>query len=289
VARRFHIARARLGTHTRDFIGVLAAAAEDFTANGYDRAERLTFWQQQLRAAAERSTIPEQIMEGMLRASLRSIYDKMIEHGGILRLHPGIGEFTLRKVKPQLHAELERRVHASAQLIKLNREEMIEKTMRRFSGWATSIPAGGAAEPRKSKNDIKRGIAGLKFNERRVIIDQGHKLTSAISQTIAEGGGALGGYWYSHWRQPGYNYREDHKERDEVFYVQPDNWALNDGLMKYGGHIGIDDQTLPGEEVFCRCFYRYVYNLTDLPDECLTKKGRTKLEEARAYMAREEA
>lgn len=287
-----------LREHTRDFIGVLTAAVEDFTENGYDSVERLSYWQGRLRDAASRAAMPEEVMEAMLRTSLRSIYEKMIERGGILRLHPGLGEFTLNKLKPDLHRELDRRIRASADLIKIEKKKMEEATLQRFSGWATSIPPGGAAEPekRKSKNDIKRGIAGLGFQERRVIIDQGHKLTSNISHIIAEGGGALGGYWFSHWRsgvpegdpRKGYHYRLEHKERDGVFYVQPDNWALDQGLMKYGGHLGMDDQTMPGEEVYCRCLYRYSYNLADIPDECLTAKGRAKLEEARAFLERVE-
>jgi hypothetical protein len=271
------------------FMDVLTAAVKDFVDNGFDNVARLEYWQRRIRQAAEQSMTPPNVMQTLLRAALRAIYGKLVDEGRVLGYHPGVGQFTLQKIRPELHATLDRHIHASADLIKLNRDEMIEKTLRRFSGWATSIPPGGTdvRDRRKATSDIKRGIAGLKFEERRVLIDQGHKLTSAISNTIAEGGGALGGYWFSHWRQPGYNYREDHKERDGIFYVLRGNWALEQGLMKLGGHDYTDSQTMPGEEVFCRCLYRYVYNLRDLPDECMTAKGTRKLAEVRAYIAGE--
>jgi hypothetical protein len=269
------------------FMQVLSEAVKDFVEYGFDNINRLQYWQGRLRQAAEQSMTPSNVMRDLLRAALRSVYNKLVEQGRVVSYHPGIGQFTLQMMRPELHNVLDRHIHASADLIKLNRDEMIEKTLRRFSGWASSIPPGGTAkaDKRKATTDIKRGIAGLKFQERRVLIDQGHKLTSAISNTIATGGGALGGYWFSHWRQPGYDYREDHKERDGIFYVIRDNWAMQQGLMKLGGHDYTDSQTMPAEEPFCRCLYRYVYNLRDLPDECITAKGEKKLQEVRDYIA----
>jgi hypothetical protein len=278
-----------MASASAEFMEVLTEAIADFTEHGFDNIERLVMWQEKLRDAALRSTTPPKVMVDLLRAALRKVYEKLVEQGRVVKMHPGIGQFTLSKLKPELHAVLDRHIHASADLIKLNRETRIEQTLQRFSGWASSIPAGGTdqADKRKTVKEIKRGIAGLQFEERRVLIDQGHKLNAAISRTIAEGGGALGGYWFSHWRQPGYDYREDHKERDGVFYVQRDNWAMEQGLMKLGGHEYTDEITQPGEEVYCRCLYRYAYSLRDIPEECMTALGTKKLAEVRAYIAGE--
>jgi hypothetical protein len=268
---------------------VLSEAIADFTEHGFDNIERLVMWQEKLRDAALHSTTAPEVMVDLLRAALRKVFEKLVEQGRVVKMHPGVDRFVLSKLKPELHAVLDRHIHASADLIKLNREEMIDKTLKRFSGWASSIPAGGTdtRDKRGAASEIKRGIAGLKFQERRVLIDQGHKLNAAISRTIAEGGGALGGYWFSHWRQPGYDYREDHKERDGVFYVQRDNWAMEQGLMKLAGHEYTDEITQPGEEVYCRCLYRYAYSLRDIPEECMTALGIKKLAEVRAYIAGE--
>jgi len=47
--------------------------------------------------------------------------------------------------------------------------------------------------------------------------------------------------------------------------------------MKAGDAGYTDEITTPGEEVFCRCFYRWIYNLRDLPKDMLTIKGKEQL------------
>ena len=36
----------------------------------------------------------------------------------------------------------------------------------------------------------------------------------------------------------------------------------------------LDEITQPGEEVFCRCYVTYLYNLRSIPEDMLTQKGR---------------
>src|SRR5207247_2394734 len=103
------------------------------------------------------------------------------------------------QIKPALHAELERRIMASADLIKLNRKAAIEKTVQRFSGWATSVPPGGtrATDKKKEKDSIKKSLKSLPFEERRVIIDQSHKFVANLNEIVAKDGGAIAGRWHS--------------------------------------------------------------------------------------------
>jgi hypothetical protein len=264
-----------------EFLKVLTAAINDFAKHGYDNPDRVDEWMEKLREVLERAMMDPEELEEKITESLKAIFQRQVEDEGILRRHPGVEKFTLENIKPELREELERRIKASAALIKLNRDEAIEKTLRRFAGWSTSVPAGGTAEPKKrdTKMEIKRGIAGLGFIERRVIIDQGHKLTSAINAIVAEGADAIAGEWHSHWRQPNYDYREDHKERDEVVYLMRNSWAQQEGLVKAGPAGYVDDITQPGEEINCRCFYEYIYNLRDLPESMLTAKGKRALAE----------
>jgi hypothetical protein len=271
------------------FMEVLTAAIAEMVEFGFDSAERVTYWAERLRVAMEREHLAPRISEAMLTAALRKVYKRLITDRGVIRMQPEMARFTLERVAPQLRAELDRRIMAAANLIKLNREEMIGKTLRRFSGWATSIPAGGSdlVERRAVKADIKRGIAGLKFQERRVLIDQGHKLTSALSDIAATEGGAIAAIWHSHWRQPNYNYRPEHKEHDVLkggIFVVRGNWALERGLMKLAGRQYTDEIERPGELVYCRCFYEYLFNLRDLPEEMITAKGRAELARARAQL-----
>jgi len=266
-----------------DYFSVLTDAVKAMSESGFVSAEQVLYWQRKLREAAERSFRSAAQMEQDLRDALAGTYKRMVEQGGALKFHKGVGRFTLDRLRPSLKAALDRRIMASADLIKLNRQQAIEKTLQRFSGWATSIPAGGATDIDKveTKQQIRKSLAQLPYEERRLHIDQASKLTANINETIAEGGNALGVIWHSAWRQAGYNYRPDHKARDQHFFAYKDNWAIKRGLMKKGPNDYYDDITHVGEEIFCRCKATYVYNLRDVPDECMTEKGRAELAEAR--------
>lgn len=263
-----------------NFYETLTAAINDFIEHGFDSQERLDRWMLALEQAAKATLTPEYLMREHLEAAFRGVYQKLVKNREILTRHPGVSRFTIERLAPKLRAELDRRILSSAQLIKLNRAEAIQKTLQRFSGWSTSIPAGGSkvTDRVEEKTKVRKSLSQLPFVERRVLIDQGHKLASAINEIVAVDGGALAARWFSHYRQKGYDYREDHKERDGHVYVVRGNWALEKGLMKAGPDGYTDEITRPAEEPFCRCSYRYIYALRGLPDDMLTKKGREALQ-----------
>jgi len=264
----------------RSFQDVLAAAIDDILANGFDSQERIDRWSRALRAAAEGSMISSASLEDLLREGLAATYRRMVDQGEILKRAPGVERYTLEQIKPKLRAELDRRIAASANLIKLNRAEAVEQTLRRFQGWSTSIPPGGVSGEKKRavKKTVRKSLAGLPFEERRVLIDQGHKLVASISEITATDGGAIAGVWRSNWRQPGYDYRDKHKDRDERIYLVRGSWAEQAGLVKPRRGWGYtDDITAPAQEPFCRCYYRWLFNLRDLPEDMLTTKGKQTL------------
>ncbi len=265
----------------RAFAETVTAAVNDLIERGYESKEQLGAWLTRLNAAARDALVPESELVRSLRGSLLFEYDRALRPARLVQTHPGVSAFTLQKVKPALRAELDRRILASASLIKLNREASIQRTLQRFAGWATSIPAGGTevAKRKKVKDEVKRAIGGLPFIERRVVIDQGHKLVAAINDIVATDGGAIAGVWSSHWREAGYDYRPEHKARDGKVYLIRDSWAVKDGYVKKSGVEYLDEITQPGEEVSCRCYVRYVYSLRDLPRDWLTVKGREALKE----------
>jgi hypothetical protein len=277
-----------MATQPGSFQQVLSAAIDDLITHGFDSVDRIARWTHELRQAAERSLTSASEMDLMLRDALAAIYRRMIDRGQIFKMNPGVERFTLDRVRTALRGELDRRIVASAQLIKLNRDEAIEKTLRRFQGWSTSIPKGGTSATKKgeSKQEIRKSIAGLPFVERRVIIDQGMKLVSSLNDILAKDGGAIAGLWVSHYRQIGYQYRPDHKERDYREndgqpYLIRDSWAHQAGLVKKGKLGYADEVTAPATEPFCRCYYRYLYHLRELPRDMLTEKGKTALASAR--------
>lgn len=267
-----------------DLMAVLSAAVQDIAEHGYDSQGRVEDWSRRIREAAERSLTPAFQLDNILREALSSAYRRLVERGDIARYHKGVARFTIERIQPILRAELDRRILASASLIKLNRARAINDTLQRFQGWSTSIPVGGSdvvSRP-EEKAKIRKSLQRLPFEERRVIIDQTHKLRSSISEAIATEGEAIAGVWHSHWRQAGYDYRHEHKDRDTQVYTVRGNWALERGLMRPGPVGYTDDVTKPGEEVYCRCWYQWIYALRDLPSTMLTARGRDELGKAHA-------
>lgn len=269
------------------FYQVITAAIADLSAHGYDSQDRVDMWALRIKEAARSAMTPAPTLRKALDRTFNSIYGNMIERGNILERHRGIPRFTLQKLKPKLRAELDRRIMASTNLITLNREASIEKTMQRFRGWATSVPVGGsrAVEKPEVKANLRKALTGLPFEERRVIIDQSHKFNNALSNILAVDGGAIALVWHSRWRQPGYDYREDHKERDRHVYLIRGSWAQSKGFVKPGPDGYSDQITQPAEEPFCRCTASYEYALRDLPSNMLTKKGAEQLQQVRNAIA----
>ena len=264
------------------FYEVLTEAVNEFIQYGFDNQSRLDYWIKELRAAAIKSLISEDQLRHELDKSLKSAYTRLVTKGGLVS--KDVSQFTVDRLTPKLRAELDRRIVASANLIKFNREESINNTLRRFSGWATSIPAGGNndVDRRKEKKQIKKELGLLPFKERRVIIDQTHKLINNINEIVAVDNGAIAAQWHSNWRQSNYNYREDHKELDENIYLIRDSWAQKEGYIKpKNGYT--NDVVAPGEEVFCRCRYYYLYRVSQLPDEMVTQKGKEALQSKKIY------
>jgi hypothetical protein len=262
---------------------VLSAAVADIRDHGFDSPGRVQFWIERLREAAEASLVSEGHVIEALRRSLGAVYQRLVDRGEVLRRHPGVSRFTVQKLTPMMRAELDKRIMASANLIKLNRRQAIDRTLQRFEGWSTSIPSGGsgATDKKEVKDDVRKALSQLPFVERRVAIDQGHKLTAAISEVVAAGGGAIAARWNSNWRQVNYDYREEHRERDGKVYLLRSSWAMDRGFVKPGGAGWWEDVTKPGEEPMCRCWATWLYALRDLPSETLTKKGTDALKQAR--------
>jgi hypothetical protein len=261
-----------------NFYFILNEAVNDLAQNGFDSQERVTYWTKRLREAANNAMAPSWKMDEMLRSVLAMTYKRMIEGGQVAQYHQGVARFTIDRVRPQLRAELDRRIMASASLIRLNRDEAIENTLRRFQGYATSIPAGGSRSTDKpdAKKDIKKAVKGLPFVERRVLIDQGHKLVAAINDIIATDGGAIAALWRHTGKRAGYDPRPEHiaraKAGKNIFAIR-NNWALKAGFMTKGPNGYTDEIEQPGEFVFCSCSYEYIYSLSELPKEMITKKG----------------
>ncbi|MET3232277.1 UNVERIFIED_ORG: hypothetical protein ABIC54_004482 [Burkholderia sp. 1263] len=271
----------------QSFYQLISEAIREFEAFGFDSVERLSYWVEKIRGAAISTLTPESVLNSELSRALSGIYKRLIDDGQILKSHPGVPRFTVERLQPKLRTELDRRMMVSRSLIKLNREQMVDKTVQRFAGWASSVPAGGsrAIETKDVKENIRKALTSLPFEERRVVVDQSHKFVGSLNEIVAVDGGAIAMRWNSQWRRRGYGYRVEHKERDQKVYLLRTSWAKEKGLVKPGDAGYYDDITKVGEEVYCSCFATWIYNLRDLPDDMLTAAGKKSLEEVRAKIA----
>lgn len=175
-----------------------------------------------------------------------------------------------------LRNEKDNRIHFAKRLTDMRREETKETVMRRFEGWASSIPVNREIiNKREILNFIVKPIKELPKREREIVSDQTRKLSSNMDAIVAKEVGAIGYFWHSLFRVPGYNYREEHKhlDLDGKFIILKDSWAYQEGYIKRGNQIYQDDIECPGELPNCKCTAKYVYDLDAVPKECLTIKG----------------
>lgn len=268
---------------TKTFQEVLTEAVRDITENGYDDPARLDEWLKRLRFAAVADLPSPDEIQNRMQLAMRTVFDRTFSKTSTLKYHPGVPRFTIERLKPFARQELDRRILASANLIKLNREQAIEKMLQRAAGWMTSIPDQGSRVVDKVdvKEHIAKPIQQVKYEARRCQIDQGAKLVAAINEVVAQQNGVIAYRWRSHWRRAGYDYREDHKERDQKIYLVRGSWAHEQGLVKKGESGYYDEITAAAQEPFCQCYVVALYALRDLPEEMLTQRGKDLLEETR--------
>ena len=266
-------------SYRKPFRQVLADAVAEISASGYTSPERIQFWVEALRRAAEYDLGSETTVDRETRAKMEAAFKRLLDGNKITELVPGVSRFNLSMLRPSLRAELDRRIVASADLIKLHRREAIEKTLSRFSGWSTSIPAGGdgTIDKREVRSSVGKSVAQLKFEARRVSVDQGHKLIANISEIVAMDGGAIAGIWHDHGEHDSsYNARKEHLERSKpgnnLFLVR-DSWAIRDGLIRRGSRPYMDEIERPGQLTYCRCYYVFLTSPRRLPDDVLTARG----------------
>ena len=268
------------------FRKVLADAVRYFAQWGYENPDVLNTWILKLRLAAEREagSLPEK--QKKLAQSLSRIFGQMIRKGRLLeRANPHVSKVTLQMIAPSLRSELDRRILASADLIRLNRTRAIEETLQRFSGWASSVPPGGSGSMslRDVSSHIAKPLQSRTFEERRLAIDQGHKLVANVNHILALQSGAIAMKW-RHVHQPGYDGRPEHIARDGQIFLLKDSWAKEKGLVRKGPNPYYDDIDQVSFLPFCRCWAEFKVSLSELPDEMLTKKGKALRDQTRVTL-----
>lgn len=259
-----------------NFQQLLTEAVKYFTINGYTNPHALDLWMTRLREAAEADMPSVMVLDRRVNQALSRIYKKATAPNRIVKAHRNVPAFTPQMLPLNLQDELRKRILVSADLIKLNREQAVEKTLQRFAGWATSVPDGGSKVVDKIdvKANVSKSLAQVKYEERRLLTDQGHKLMASIDAVLAEDNDAIAAIWHDRGEHdPSYNARHSHLARSGKVYAIRSSWAMQEGLMRKGAGY-TDEMTQPREEVSCTCHYEYLYSPADLPADMLTVKGK---------------
>jgi hypothetical protein len=269
-----------VANRAHNFTATLNAAIDEICRRGFDPS-LAAYFAAQIERAARARVKPLVDIKAKMKRSLMAVYRRAVPDNRVPKHHEGLSLITMKRIEPQLRTIMHNRIFEIDRLVKKNQDQSIEKIENSFLGWANSVPPQGAepATARDMKAAVAKQFQSLRFAENRVFIDQSHKLRSNIDDALAIEGGAIAQQFHSNWRQAGYNYRPDHKERDGKVYLIRDSWALKAGLIKPdprlpGGQQYGDQITRPGEEIFCRCWVTSLYSLRDLePFDMLTKKG----------------
>lgn len=184
-----------------------------------------------------------------------------------------IAPYIIAPLYDLLRDERDQRIQSSTILTEMRRDEARNTSMRRFAGWASSTPT--KLNKREVINFIVKPVKELPKHEKDIIQDQSRKMVSNMDQIVASSAGAIGYYWHSMFRMPNYNYRIEHKHNDVhgIFVILKDSWAYKQGLVKKGNQIFQSEIEKPGELPNCKCSARYVYDMSDIPKDCLTIKG----------------
>lgn len=270
------------------FRELLAEAVRELSETGYVSPARVDEWIARLRNAAERDLGPDISIDTEIREGLGRVFERFVGGRKIDEVVPGVSRYTKAMVAPRLYAELDRRILASADLIKLWKAEAVERTLRRFRGWSTSIPPGGDDTINKSETRQLLGeeLRKYRYHKRLVDNDQGHKLVANVAAIVAEGAGAIAMRWNSHGpHDASYDARPDHVKRDGKVYLIRGSWADKENLVRpTNGYT--DEITSPGQEVNCRCWATYITSPRKLSDEMLTKRGQEWVARGKEELAR---
>ncbi len=261
---------------------LLAEAIREFSERGYTSEADLHDWLLRLAAAIEREVPTDAELRRALSFALDRVFAKGTKLRTLAQYVPVVTRYGVDRVQPTLRAELDRRIFAGIELIKLNKRTATQRTLQRFSGWVSSMPAGGSpVKIRELAQEITKPLRQIKYEARRVAIDQGHKLNAAVAHVVAKGNGAVAAIWHDRGQNDhSYDARPAHLARSGKLFLIRGSWAQDDGLvMRRGGVQYTDEIEQPAEMVFCSCYYEYVTSPRALPDDVLTVKGRLWVEQ----------
>lgn len=235
-----------------------------------------------------RDYLKKQKKEKKINDSLKAGYYDFLEKG--IKNHKGITKATLSDYKKDFRKELENRIANSFALIKNKDNEIIAGLSSRFLNWVT-IDSKDVRGRKTDENSLLNFLDFGKENDiseehlKFIIKDQNNKMTASFDAILAEKNDAIACIWhnrkdkrvvgnpdglYPHAESKAHG---NHWEREGKVYILQNGWAYKKGYIKGKLYESLEDGGV-GVAIGCRCYLEYIYNLEDLPEENLTKKGK---------------
>lgn len=235
-----------------------------------------------------REYFKQQRKDKKINDSLKHGYYDFLDIG--LKNHKGITKATFNSYKKDFRKELENRIANSFSLIRNKDNEIIAGLSSRFLNWVT-INSPDVRGKNTNEDSLlnfldfgkENGISEdhLKF----IIKDQNRKMLASFDSIIAEKNKAIACIWHNRKDKrvvgnPAGIYPKseskshgNHWEREGNIYILKNGWAYQKGYVKGKLYESLEDGGV-GVSIGCRCYLEYIYNLEDLPQENLTKKGK---------------
>lgn len=218
---------------------------------------------------------------------LRKEY-KWYTERGFLRNNKGLRGWRLEKLRPRFRKTLRERIQNSLMLIKTQNESRMNSLHSRFLNWLTD-----RNNDSKNKKSLKEAMQVSKLAQKKdkhfkmILADQTRKMISNFDNIVAEEYDALGFFWKTRrdnrvtgnptGKNPkGNEMHGDHYHRQDKFYFYHNTWAIKNKFIntKHKNFKWADfEDGLPGQPINCRCYAYNIYELEDIPQELLSKKG----------------
>ena len=251
------------------FNRLLREAVDHFSRFGFTSPADVNDWLVRLSAAAE-SSLDTAKAQRRIENALGGAFYRELGRGRLITRKGRVSKLSIAQLEPKLRDELERRMFAARELLEGDKKLALERIHNRFLGLATA-----GVQPK----DVREGVKAIskaerdaKAQARMTAIDQTGKLIRTMDEIVAVDAGSIGGFWDATWEIER-KHRIEHAIRHEQWYPRRGSWADQQGFLKRAlGYM--DEHDMPGVKINCRCEYRYVYDLEDVPPEFLTAKGR---------------
>ena len=204
----------------------------------------------------------------------------------VFKRNKGITTFSLESLKPSFESALRKSIANSIQLITFRHEQAKKEVERRFFNFINfGLQKDTSLNDLKSALNINQSKAMNEKHIKSILTDQTHKLNANIDRIIAEKNKAIGCVWHTqedikvvgnpsgkYPKVTDVNMHGNHYKRNNIFYVYPKAWAYQRGLIKGDNYESLKDGGV-SSAINCRCYLENIYDLRDVPEGHLTKKG----------------